>query len=319
MTAKKLLVIHQGALGDFVVAFPGILKLKQKYSRIDVLCQEQLGRLAQFLDIAVQAYPLESAAFATLFSDSPEHRVRKLLKSYDAILLFSFSIELHNNLRRITVEPVYRIQPRPDPGIRRHVTRHIVDGLKEYGLINHTDVSGSFSLFLKNNKKNASENSRPDRILIHPGSGSLRKNWPLSLFIEVGNRLKSITMKPEYVIGPAENHLIDGLNRVGETVQRIDDLIVLSKELTASAAFLGNDSGVSHLSAFLGLPTVVLFGPSDPKRWAPMGSCVRIVGPENRALKCTPCFEKPDVSCKTRECMINISSNQVIKALLEVI
>jgi ADP-heptose:LPS heptosyltransferase len=126
-------------------------------------------------------------------------------------------------------------------------------------------------------------------------------------------------MKPEYVLGPADSHLNDGLNRVGETAKRIDDLIVLSKELTASAAFVGNDSGVSHLSAFLGLPTVVLFGPSDPKRWAPMGTHVRIVGPENRDLKCTPCFEKPDGSCKTQECMINISPSRVIKALFEVI
>ena len=101
MKQKKLLVIHQGALGDFVATFPGILRLKRKCGQIDVLCQAQLGRLTQYLDIAVHAYPLESAAFATLFSGSPENRMKHLLKSYDAILLFSFSSDLENNLNRI--------------------------------------------------------------------------------------------------------------------------------------------------------------------------------------------------------------------------
>jgi ADP-heptose:LPS heptosyltransferase len=126
-------------------------------------------------------------------------------------------------------------------------------------------------------------------------------------------------MKPEYILGPADYQLLDDLNRMGETAKSIDDLIVLSKELNTSKAFVGNDSGVSHLSAFLGLPTVVLFGPSDPKRWAPVGVDVRIVGPENRGLECTPCFEEPDILCDTRECMINISPGQVVNALLEMI
>lgn len=321
MKQKKLLVIHQGALGDFIASFPGILRLKQKYGQIDVLCQGQLGRLTQYLDIAGHAYPLESAAFATLFSGSPENRMKHLLKSYDAILLFSFSSDLEDNLNRIAKSPVHvhRIQPRPEPEKRLHVTRYILDGLKDAGLIDNTGISETLSLLSMYGKENPKETSKPHRILIHPGSGSPKKNWPLPLFIEVGNRLKSMAMMPEFVLGPAEYHLLDGLNRICAEVRIIDDLIVLAKELVQSAGFVGNDSGVSHLSAFLGLPTVVIFGPSDPKRWAPMGTSVRIVGPDtrNEGLECTPCFEKPDVSCDTRDCMINLSPSRVINALIE--
>ena len=321
MKQKKLLVIHQGALGDFVATFPGILRLKRKYGQIDVLCQAQLGRLTQYLDIAVHAYPLESAAFATLFSGSPENRMKHLLKSYDAILLFSFSSDLENNLNRIAKNPVHRIHPRPEPEKRLHVTRYILEGLKDAGLIDNTGKSETLSLFPMNGMENPKETSKPHRILIHPGSGSPKKNWPLPLFIEVGNRLKSMAMKPEFILGPAEYHLLDELNRISGEVRIIDDLIVLAKELVKSAGFVGNDSGVSHLSAFLGLPTVVISGPSDPKRWAPMGTSVRIVGPDtrNEGLECKPCFEKPDISCDTRDCMINLSPSRVLNALIEMI
>ena len=128
-----------------------------------------------------------------------------------------------------------------------------------------------------------------------------------------------MAMKPEFILGPAEYHLLDELNRMFGEIKIIDDLIVLTKELVKSAGFVGNDSGVSHLSAFLGLPTVVIFGPSDPKRWAPMGKTVRIVGPNAEDLECTPCFEKPDSSCNTRECMIKLSPSRVLNALIEMI
>ena len=319
MKQKKLLVIHQGALGDLIVTFPGILRLKREYGQIDVLCQGHLGRLTQYLDIADHAYPIESAAFATLFSGSPEKRMIHLVKSYDAILLFSFSSDLENNLNKIAQSPVHRTQPRPEPKKRQHVTRYILNGLKDAGLIENTVKSELSSLLTMNGTEIPKETSKPHRILIHPGSGSPKKNWPLPLFIEVGNRLKSMAMKPEFILGPAEYHLLDELNRISGEVRIIDDLIVLAKELVKSTAFVGNDSGVSHLSAFLGLPTVVIFGPSDPKRWAPMGTSVRTVGPDTMGLKCKPCFEKPDGSCDTRDCMINLSPSRVLNVLLEMI
>ena len=319
MKQKKLLVIHQGALGDFVATFPGIIRLKEKYRQVDVICQGQLGRLAQYLEIAVHAYPLESAAFATLFSDFPENRMKHLLESYDTILLFSFSSGLEDRLNRLTKRPVHRIPPRPEPEKRLHVTRYILTGLKAAGLIDRMDQHEKSTFFSTNGLKHRKETSKPHRILIHPGSGSPKKNWPLPLFIEIGNRLKSMEMIPAFILGPAEYHLLDELNRINGEVRVFDDLIVLAKELLKSKAFVGNDSGVSHLSAFLGLPTVVIFGPSDPKRWAPMGTSVRIVGPETSGLNCNPCFEKPDDSCDTRDCLTKVSPNRVLKSLFEII
>jgi len=319
MKQNKVLVIHQGALGDLILTFPAILELKKKYFQIDILCQNRLGRLMQYLNIADHAYSLESAAFATLFSDSPESKVKHLLRSYDTILLFSFSSGLEDRLNRILKHPVHRIPPRPIPGKRLHIAQYILDRLIHAGLIDVIHKNEGLPPPLPNNTAIPRQISNPYRILIHPGSGSPKKNWPLPRFMEVNNRLNSMGMNPVYILGPAEYHLQNELNRAGVKVRIIDDLIVLTKTLMYAVGFVGNDSGVTHLSAFLGLPTVVIFGPSDPKRWAPMGSHVLIVKPDEKNIECKPCFETPDVSCNTPECLINISPNQVLSALMEMI
>jgi ADP-heptose:LPS heptosyltransferase len=54
----------------------------------------------------------------------------------------------------------------------------------------------------------------------------------------------------------------------------------LSQKLQGMHVFLGNDSGVTHLSAALGVRTWVLFGPTDPKEWAPQGAHVHVFVPE---------------------------------------
>ena len=108
MTEKKLLIIHQGALGDFVLTFPSVIELKNSFTHIDALCQRKLGRLACKLGLIDEGISLETAAFASLYSDQSSHidpRVKKRIRSYDAIIVFSFSTELEKNLSHMTNRP----------------------------------------------------------------------------------------------------------------------------------------------------------------------------------------------------------------------
>ena len=52
-------------------------------------------------------------------------------------------------------------------------------------------------------------------------------------------------------------------------------LRVLGAVLAEAGLFVGNDSGVSHLAAASGTPTLALFGPTDPAQWSPVGRSVR--------------------------------------------
>ncbi|MGC8760587.1 MAG: glycosyltransferase family 9 protein [Bryobacteraceae bacterium] len=97
--------------------------------------------------------------------------------------------------------------------------------------------------------------------VIHPFSGSPRKNWPLGNFRAVADRLAR-RMPVYWCAGPEEEL---------EEAVRWPDLGGLARWLAAAAVYLGNDSGISHLAAACGVPVVVLFGPTDPRVWAPRG------------------------------------------------
>ena len=136
----------------------------------------------------------------------------------------------------------------------------------------------------------ASEDAGPRRrraasgvhpIVIHPGSGSRSKNWPIGRFIEVAECLEGGS-PIAWVIGPAEEESGSALaiERAipAAQVRRNLPLPELADRLAVARLFVGNDSGVAHLAAAVGCPVVVLFGASDPVVWAPRGRSVTVVG-----------------------------------------
>ena len=54
-------------------------------------------------------------------------------------------------------------------------------------------------------------------------------------------------------------------------------LLEVAWHLQHCDAYLGNDSGITHLAVLLGVPTVALFGPSDPVVWQPQGRAVSVL------------------------------------------
>jgi len=116
------------------------------------------------------------------------------------------------------------------------------------------------------------------------------------------------------VIGPAEQDLLPELARRDATVHRPVGSLDLLALLRSAAAYIGNDSGVSHLAAWAGLPSVVIFGPTDPVRWRPRGHSVEIVQPP---LDCMPCFETATENCAAADCLARITPRDVLEALKE--
>ena len=102
-------------------------------------------------------------------------------------------------------------------------------------------------------------------IAIHPFSGSTNKNWPLSKFRELEARLP---LPAVYCASPEQP--------LAGAVQYAD-LYRLAGWIRGAAAYIGNDSGITHLAAATGVPTVALFGYSNSRIWAPRGPRVRIV------------------------------------------
>ena len=125
-------------------------------------------------------------------------------------------------------------------------------------------------------------------------------------------------MNPEIILGPAEHNLSEIFVRnlpAGSKIHMLTDLLNLMTMLKQSGGFIGNDSGISHLAAFTGMPTVVIFGPSSPKRWKPFGRSVEVLRSET---DCSPCFETGKSDCKEMKCLEGITPEMVINTFLKI-
>ncbi len=301
-----ILIIHQGALGDFIALFPAILRLKRKFPSVDAVCQDKLGKMAAALGVIDAFFPAESALFASLYSDTALPKLNTILRSYDQIVLFSYSQETEHAVKAVTENPVHRIMPRAPVFEPVHITEHILSNLIKCGLLENSDTVLSYP-------DTRDKGYDPKKILIHPGSGSRRKNWAVSNFIKTEAVLRADGLFPEFIIGPAEEFLKSALQEDSRrTVRLISDLTELAGLLRTAGGFIGNDAGLSHLAAFTGLPTVAVFGPSDPIRWRPSGRAVTVLRPAD--LDCRgPCFEIGKNNCEKPDCLCTLPET-VIKA-----
>jgi hypothetical protein len=112
-------------------------------------------------------------------------------------------------------------------------------------------------------------------MLILPGSGSTAKNWPAQSFVILATMLAS-RVRPLVILGPAESGLEPVFAASGIPVISQLELAEVAALARLSRCFIGNDSGVSHLAAAAGASGLVIFGPSDPERWRPLGRTVVI-------------------------------------------
>ena len=315
MTAARLLIIHQGAIGDVVLTFASIIALRKQFGRIDLLCQGQIGKMAAKLGLVDTAYPLEAAVFATLFSGRADTTIKDFIRSYTKIVVFSFSVELEKAINEITDSPCVRIPPRPPARERIHVAEYLLQNLINSGLIERADAHEALSFRQRKQITEVDQSFENSKIIIHPGSGSIRKRWPLARFLELAEVLEKRGLTPHFVCGPAEKDLDPEIRNQNRRVNRFNELTDLVDWLKTADGYVGNDSGISQLAAFMGIPSVVIFSPSDPERWIPPWPRVQVVRP---AVDCDPCFEVDPANCNQPVCRTNATLESVLEAFDDV-
>lgn len=131
-----------------------------------------------------------------------------------------------------------------------------------------------------------------DLCLVHPGSGSKKKNPEIDFFFETEKILKSYGFNTLYLIGPAQKALLE----IFKNSVYLEDPLEIAKLILKASLYLGVDSGVSHLSGYLGVPSIIIYGPTDPLVWHPLGENILILRDDN----CPPCF--PNI-CEERKCL----------------
>lgn len=106
--------------------------------------------------------------------------------------------------------------------------------------------------------------AKGDFVVIHPFASSVAKRWPMDHFRALAAALGNV----KWLAGPEEPL---------ECAERIEDLYELACWISNARLYVGNDSGISHLAAAVGVPTLAIFLASDPKVWAPRGPHVRVL------------------------------------------
>ncbi len=146
-----------------------------------------------------------------------------------------------------------------------------------------------------------------DKAVIHPSSGSPKKNPPLEFFLEIKEFLDAFGVESIFLLGEAEEHLKEKLK---PSVFSLSPLWI-AKALKTARLYVGLDSGISHLASYVGLPSIVLYGPTDPIIWKPIG---RKVFQVSLNLECSPCFPN---TCPERVCLTDRRLLQETKELIQ--
>ncbi|MGA2764526.1 MAG: glycosyltransferase family 9 protein [Spirochaetia bacterium] len=269
------LVYHAGALGDFITTLPAMEGWRRLHAkdRIVLLGRPELAGLARE-GLFNEAWDARSSLFAPLFGagPDPESPVTSRFSGFVSALLFCVdSSLLPLNLSRLGVREIVRQDPFPPqkaPIVDYHLS--LFPGL----FFSEEDRRPGIS------RGTSGLTVPPHAVSLHPGSGDPRKNWPLSRFLGLAELLQSSGLRVQWVVGPAEENVA---MPVGARVWRSAPLEDLAAAFRRCLLYVGNDSGVAHLAASAGCPTVALFGASDPEVWAPRGKSVQVVAaPDGR-------------------------------------
>jgi len=266
---RSSLVYHAGALGDFITTLPAMTAWRRLHPCDGVVL---LGKTEHALlapqGLFDEAWEAGSSLFTPLFggdADASPPLMRRFRRFHSALLFSSPASALSENLARLGVPEIVRQDPFPAEQVP------IIDyHLSLFPGITITEEERWPRLRCTAGALPVPANT----VALHPGSGNEKKNWPMANFQDLARRLEKEGYLVRWILGPAEEGL---WLPDGWLTWRNVGLSDLAGALAACKLFVGNDSGIAHLSAAAGCPTVVLFGVSDPDVWAPRGRAVRLV------------------------------------------
>lgn len=151
--------------------------------------------------------------------------------------------------------------------------------------------------------------------LIHPAAAFATKQWPVENFARVIEYLADKGFAPVAIAAPNESALIRDL--LSASSSKISTFDLSLPEVTALAArsqlFVGNDSGIAHIAAAVGTPSVVIFGSSNVAHWRPWNrSAAEVVFEE---MPCQPCHGYFCEKFAQPECILRVPISSVIAAV----
>jgi len=278
----KILLIRPGALGDTLMLLPSLAYLKR---RVRITLAGRHPGLHFVRGHVHAAMDFEGAGWHNLFMGGQD-RGALPVSSIDLVVAF-FSRQKEKIRQNLEVlipgSPIHVFSPLPPEGQEVHAARHIAECLGSTGL--PVDPEKSMIQAVTKGLLEGPAASPQKRLLFHPGSGDPKKNHSPDFWLSLVERMRREPglkgLKPGFLLGPAENRVYpffkDKVKIMGGQVYFCPEKDLLTSLLKGALLYLGQDSGITHLSAMLGTPTVALFKNSDPTLWRPLGPKVRVI------------------------------------------
>jgi heptosyltransferase-2 len=285
-TKGKILVIRGGAIGDFILTLPAIAALRRQFpdSHLEVLGYQHITQLALAGGLADRVQPIEARGLAGFFARNGELApdLVDYFAEFDLIVSYLYDPDeiFRSNVGRCCRGQFIQGPHRPDEKEKLHATKVYLKPLERLAIFDSDPVPRLLVHATRNTQH---------VLALHPGSGSEKKNWPEAKWVELLCHLvHSTELNLLLVGGEAEGDRLRKL-AIAHPTPRITlaqslPLAELAARLRSCVAFVGHDSGITHLAAALGLNTLVLWADSVEEIWRPQGEGVVILK-ENFGLR----------------------------------
>ncbi len=284
------IVLFPGSLGDFLCFLPALQVIGEHQHTLVVGGRETTRALLDALvcfprSVSVQAVSLDEARFARLFASRSPTRDIDLdsffLPATSVLSWFGSSLpQMRKSLEQYAPGRV-RLFPFFSGQVESHASVYYLRCLGEQGQEKLRRLS---SVRLKKRwlqwggaywRQRGWESEQV--LIIHPGSGGQRKRWRAEGFWQVAEWWRNSGDREVLILlGPAETEEVEYWCRYGH-VETSLELPQVASILARATCYLGNDSGVSHLAGAVGVQGVVIFGPTRPEQWRPLGGGLQVV------------------------------------------
>jgi heptosyltransferase-3 len=252
LIGERVLVLRPGALGDTLLAVPALRALRRSFSYLTLGAHGGAARLLASVGEVDHGLAFDDPSLGWLFTGDrvPEETIVAWMNPEGV---------------PAALKDALLVAPSRPVDSKLHCAQYLLDTLATSGVDTHLD------------ERRLNVNPiASDEVLIHPGSGSAAKNWPAAQFART---IGSLACPVRMVVGEADAPAARAVEAsLGRALPRLDHLPLedLAARLAGCHAYLGNDSGVSHLAGLCGARTVVLFGPTSPAVWHPIGPDVHV-------------------------------------------
>lgn len=330
---RRILVVRPGGMGDMLLLLPVLELLQRRFpaAQIDLVCER---RNLAVLDLAGVpggrlAYDRQPCAFLWRLARTPYDVAIDTEQFHNFSAIFGW-------LSGAPVRVGFKINPLRNP-LYTHLVNYAMDGTEVEQFrallapLGVTDPAPPFGGCLSRLAPKAPEALRgwlassaagKRLVVVHPGSGATFKRWSPERFSELLGELTRSGSLAVALVGQGRDARLARQLQAGaprpETVFSVAGdapLVATAGAIRAADAFVGADSGLAHLAVALGVPTVVLFGPSDEAKWGARGPRHVVV---STAVPCRPCcifgYHKP---CHSVACMQAISVTEVLAAVAQ--